>query len=92
MRCTYILDNGEQCSRTANPNTELCSQHLDVALQDLNIEVDLSLPVENFAILHTTTFNKLSTILEEGSLRPDKTYYDMIYTSFIFPGDKLTAH
>ncbi len=87
VQCVYTTDNGEQCTRDAKADSNLCSQHLTATANQL-VEIDVSFPTESFSLLHITTFNGLKSILEQGEIVPSEKF-KKVFLSFIFPGDKL---
>jgi hypothetical protein len=87
VQCVYMLDNGEQCSKEATGESDLCSQHLKVYSKSF-IDIDVSFPVEHFTLLHITTFYGLQSILDQGEIRSFEKF-KKVFLSFVFPTDKL---
>jgi hypothetical protein len=87
VQCEYILDTGEQCSKEATADSNLCTQHLNISSKQF-AEIDLSFPEEQFSLLHITTFYGLQDILEQGQITASEKF-KKVFLSFIFPTDKL---
>jgi hypothetical protein len=85
-QCEYLTNKG-RCTRQALPDNEFCKQHFDMVVDD-QVDVNIQLPVEDFKLIHITSYDKLSSIFESGSLNPS-SLYNATFLSFIFPGDKL---
>jgi len=85
-QCEYLTDKG-QCTRQALPDNTFCKQHFDMVVDD-QVDVNIQLPVEDFKLIHITSYDNLRSIFESGSLNPT-SLYDATFLSFIFPGDKL---